>query len=90
MKAVNPGVVYCSVSAFGQTGAYRDKPAHDVAVQALAGVIAAVTTAVAALIQAIRAKDAASNAHQRIDKLDGELNNHNHGNGTGDGPGQPG
>ncbi len=40
VKAVNPGVVYCSVSAFGQTGAYRDKPAHDVAVQALAGVIA--------------------------------------------------
>ncbi len=37
--AVNPGVVYCAISAFGQDGPYRDRPAHDVAVQALAGVI---------------------------------------------------
>ena len=39
IKAVNPGVVYCSVTAFGQTGPYRDRPAHDVAVEALAGVV---------------------------------------------------
>lgn len=39
VKAVNPGVVYCSISAFGQSGAYRDRPAHDVAVEALAGVV---------------------------------------------------
>jgi crotonobetainyl-CoA:carnitine CoA-transferase CaiB-like acyl-CoA transferase len=39
VRAVNPGVVYCSVSAFGQTGRYRDRPAHDLAVQALAGVV---------------------------------------------------
>jgi crotonobetainyl-CoA:carnitine CoA-transferase CaiB-like acyl-CoA transferase len=32
-----PQIVYCSLSAFGQTGAYRDKPAHDLAVQAMAG-----------------------------------------------------
>jgi crotonobetainyl-CoA:carnitine CoA-transferase CaiB-like acyl-CoA transferase len=40
VKARNPGVVYVSVSAFGQTSPYRDKPAHDIAVQALAGLIA--------------------------------------------------
>ena len=39
VRAVNPGVVYCSISAFGQDGPYRDRPAHDVAVQALAGVV---------------------------------------------------
>jgi len=38
VSARAPQIVYCSISAFGQTGAYRDKPAHDLAVQALAGV----------------------------------------------------
>ena len=40
VKAVNPTAVYCSISAFGQTGRYVKKPAHDLAVQALAGVVA--------------------------------------------------
>lgn len=39
VRAVNRGVVYCAISAFGQDGPYRDRPAHDVAVQALAGVV---------------------------------------------------
>jgi crotonobetainyl-CoA:carnitine CoA-transferase CaiB-like acyl-CoA transferase len=33
----NPRMVYCSVSAFGQTGALAHHPAHDMATQALAG-----------------------------------------------------
>lgn len=33
----NPRIVYCSISAFGQTGAMAHHPAHDMAVQALAG-----------------------------------------------------
>lgn len=40
VKAVNRKAVYCSVSAFGQTGRYVKKPAHDLAVQAISGVIA--------------------------------------------------
>ena len=40
LSALNPGLVYCSISAFGQTGARRDLPAHDVAVEAWAGVLA--------------------------------------------------
>jgi crotonobetainyl-CoA:carnitine CoA-transferase CaiB-like acyl-CoA transferase len=34
----NPGLVYCSMAAFGQTGPMRDRPAHDLATVALAGV----------------------------------------------------
>ena len=37
IKAINPGIIYCSISAFGQDGIYRDKPAHDLIVQAMAG-----------------------------------------------------
>jgi len=37
IKAVNPGIIYCSISAFGQDGKYKDKPAHDLVVQAMAG-----------------------------------------------------
>jgi crotonobetainyl-CoA:carnitine CoA-transferase CaiB-like acyl-CoA transferase len=36
----NPGIVYCSISAFGRDGPYRDRPAHDLAVEALTGVLA--------------------------------------------------
>jgi crotonobetainyl-CoA:carnitine CoA-transferase CaiB-like acyl-CoA transferase len=37
VAARNPRIVYCSMSAFGQTGAMAHHPAHDMAVQALAG-----------------------------------------------------
>jgi crotonobetainyl-CoA:carnitine CoA-transferase CaiB-like acyl-CoA transferase len=35
----NPGIVYCSISAFGQDGPYAHRPAHDLAVEALAGAV---------------------------------------------------
>ena len=37
VKALNPGIVYCSISAFGQHGDLAHHPAHDMVVQALAG-----------------------------------------------------
>lgn len=39
VKARNPGIVYCSLSAFGQHGPCRDRPAHDLALQAMSGVL---------------------------------------------------
>ncbi|MEX2147907.1 MAG: CoA transferase [Candidatus Rokuibacteriota bacterium] len=37
LAAVNPLLVMCSISAYGQDGPYRDQPAFDLAVQAMGG-----------------------------------------------------
>jgi crotonobetainyl-CoA:carnitine CoA-transferase CaiB-like acyl-CoA transferase len=39
VSARNPGIVYCSISAFGQDGAYCARPAHDLALEAITGVL---------------------------------------------------
>jgi crotonobetainyl-CoA:carnitine CoA-transferase CaiB-like acyl-CoA transferase len=39
IKARNPGIVYCSISAFGQQGPYLRRPAHDLAIEAMSGAL---------------------------------------------------
>ncbi len=39
LSALNPRLVYCSLSGFGQNGPYRDYPAHDGNYLSLAGVL---------------------------------------------------
>jgi crotonobetainyl-CoA:carnitine CoA-transferase CaiB-like acyl-CoA transferase len=39
VSARNPGIVYCSISAFGQDGPYAARPAHDLALEAITGVL---------------------------------------------------
>ncbi|CAI8000695.1 Succinyl-CoA--D-citramalate CoA-transferase [Geodia barretti] len=39
VAAVNPGIVYASISGYGQTGPYKDKPAHDPQIQGMSGLM---------------------------------------------------
>jgi len=39
LKAINPALVYCSITGFGQTGDYRQRPGYDYVVQAMSGLM---------------------------------------------------
>jgi len=39
VRAVNPGIVYLSLSGFGQDGPYRDMPGHDINYLSIAGIL---------------------------------------------------
>lgn len=39
LKAVHPGLIYCSITGFGQTGPYKDRPGYDALIQALGGLM---------------------------------------------------
>ncbi len=39
VRARNPGIVYCSMSAWGQDGPYVNRPAHDLTCEAVAGIL---------------------------------------------------
>ena len=38
-SAINPGLIYCSLTGFGQTGPLRDKPGYDFMIQAMGGLM---------------------------------------------------
>src|SRR5690606_16283329 len=39
MKAVNPGIIYCSITGFGQTGPWKERPGYDFMAQGMSGLM---------------------------------------------------
>ena len=39
LAKINPGLVYCSITGFGQTGPYRDRPGYDFMAQGMGGLM---------------------------------------------------
>jgi len=39
VQKVNPGIIYCSITGFGQTGPYRDRVGHDANYLSISGVL---------------------------------------------------
>ncbi|MGW7685389.1 CaiB/BaiF CoA transferase family protein [Kribbella sp. NPDC054772] len=44
LRSLNPGLVYCAVSGFGQTGPMRGRPAYDQIIQGLSGIMSVTGT----------------------------------------------
>ncbi|NIN65419.1 MAG: CoA transferase, partial [Anaerolineae bacterium] len=59
-KSLREDIVYCSLSGFGATGPYRDRPGHDLNFQALAGLIDMSTTARQAILPSMPTADITS------------------------------
>ena len=39
LKKLNPGLIYCSVTGFGQTGPWRERPGYDFMIQGMGGMM---------------------------------------------------
>ncbi len=39
LKKINPSLVCCRISGFGQTGHYKDRPAYDIIIQSMGGIM---------------------------------------------------
>lgn len=39
VRKVNQGIIYCSITGYGQTGLYKDKPGHDVNYMSISGLL---------------------------------------------------
>jgi crotonobetainyl-CoA:carnitine CoA-transferase CaiB-like acyl-CoA transferase len=69
MAALNPGLVYCSVSFAGQTGPLADRAGHDPAALALAGALSRLNGLPAPTLPGLQVADVLTGAHTTIAML---------------------
>ncbi len=65
-RKLKPDIIYCSITGFGQTGAYARIPGHDLVVQAATGLIAAAANGGTATVPGFQAGDYAAAAYATI------------------------
>lgn len=39
LRALNPGLIYCAITGYGQNGPYKDRPGYDTVIQAQGGIM---------------------------------------------------
>ena len=39
IRTINPSIIYCSITGFGQNGPYKDRPGYDALIQAMGGLM---------------------------------------------------
>ena len=39
IRVINPSIIYCSITGFGQNGPYKDRPGYDALIQAMGGLM---------------------------------------------------
>ena len=82
LKAINPKLVYCSISAFGQTGPYVDKPGFDTLGQSMAGLLSMLTDLDQPKVMGIALSDYVTGLSAGYGVLGALLNRHKTGSGT--------
>ncbi len=54
LQPLNPALVYCSITGFGQNGPYHERPGYDYVVQAMSGLMSITGPADGAILAALR------------------------------------
>jgi len=82
LKAINPKLVYCSISAFGQTGPYVDKPGFDTLGQSMAGLLSMLIDLDQPKVMGIALSDYVTGLSAGYGVLGALLNRHKTGSGS--------
>jgi CoA:oxalate CoA-transferase len=65
-REINPGIIYCSITGFGQTGPWADIPGHDLVVQSVTGVMGTGPEGSLPVVPGFQAGDYAGSAYAVI------------------------